>query len=54
MTKAEAIDKVLRILGNRMAMMSKPMTDEASFLSTKYCITAIDLLERQREIVMNI
>ena len=54
MTKAEAIDKVLRILGNRMAMMSKPMMEEAYSLCADYALTARELLEAQQERNMNI
>jgi len=54
MTKAEAIDKVLRILGNRMAMMSRPMREEAYSLCADYALTARELLDRQYEIAMNV
>lgn len=49
MTKNEAIDKVLRVINNRMAMASKPMREEAYQLCADYAITARDLMERAEE-----
>lgn len=54
MTKTEAIDKVLRVLNNRMAIMSKPMREEAFSLCAEYAITARELLERVEERAMGI
>ena len=53
MTKTEAINKVLTVIKNRMAMASKPMRDEADALCAEYALTARDLLERQEEILKN-
>lgn len=49
MTKTEAIDKVLRVINNRMAMMSKPMLAEAHVLCFEYQLTVDDLLKRAEE-----
>lgn len=54
MTKSEAIDKVLRVINNRLAMMSKPMRDEAFSLCTEFAITARELLERVEERAMQV
>jgi hypothetical protein len=53
MTKAEAINKVLMVIKNRMAMASKPMMEEAYACCAEYALTARDLLERQDEILKN-
>lgn len=54
MTKTEAIDKVLRVLNNRMAMMSNPMRDEAYALCFEYQLTVDDLLKRMEERSRNV
>lgn len=54
MTKTEAVDKVLRVLTNRMAMMSDPMRKEARILCFEYQLTADDLLKRAEELAKNI
>lgn len=53
MTKTEAIDKVLRVINNRLAMMSKPMREEAFQLCEEYAITARELLERTEKKTYN-
>lgn len=53
MTKTEAIDKVLRVINNRLAMMSKPMREEAFQLCEEYAITARELLERMEKKAYN-
>ena len=45
MTKEEAIIKILKVLNSRMAVMSKPMRDEALTLAEEYGINAKDLIE---------
>ena len=54
MTKTEAIDKVLLVVNNRMAMMSKPMREEAYALSLEYQLTASDLLRRMEERLLKV
>lgn len=44
MTKEEAIIKILKVLNSRMAVMSKPMKDEALTLANEYGINAKDLI----------
>lgn len=53
MTKNEAIDKVIFIIRNRMAMMSKPMREEAYSLCNEYGLTAKELLARVEERLWN-
>ena len=50
MTKEEAIVKILKVLNSRMAVMSKPMRDEALTLAEKYRINAKDLIEQWTKI----
>ena len=50
MTKEEAIVKILKVLNSRMAVMSKPMRDEALTLAEEYGITAKDLIEQWAKI----
>ena len=45
MTKEQAIVKILKVLNSRMAVMSKPMRDEALTVAEEYGITAKDLIE---------
>lgn len=54
MTKSEAIDKVLRVLTSRMAMMSNPMRQKAYLLCFEYQLTVDDLLKRAEEIAKQI
>jgi hypothetical protein len=54
MTKTEAIDKVLRVINNRLAIMSKPMREEAYALCFEYQLTANDLLGRMEERALNV
>ena len=44
MTKEEATLKILKVLNSRMAVMSKPMRDEALTLAEEYGINAKDLI----------
>ena len=44
-TKEEAIIKILKVLNSRMAVMSKPMRDEALTVAEEYGITVEDLIE---------
>lgn len=50
MTKEEAIIKILKVLNSRMAVMSKPMRDEALTLAEEYGINANDLIEQWTKI----
>ena len=52
MTKEEAIVKILKVLNSRMAVMSKPMRDEALTLAEEYGINAKDLIEGWSNIAM--
>ena len=45
MTKEEAIVKILKVLNSRMAVMSKPMKDEALTLAEECGIIVKDLIE---------
>jgi hypothetical protein len=45
MTKEEAIIKILKVLNSRMAVMSKPMRDEALTLAEEHGINTKDLIE---------
>ena len=45
MTKEEAIVKILKVLNSRMAVMSKPMRDEALTLAEEHSINTKDLIE---------
>lgn len=50
MSKEEAIVKILKVLNSRMAVMSKPMRDEALTLAEEYGINAKDLIEQWTKI----
>lgn len=50
MSKEEAIIKILKVLNSRMAVMSKPMRDEALTLAEEYGINAKDLIEQWTKI----
>ena len=54
MTKEQAIIKILKVLNSRMAVMSKPMRDEALTLAEEYGITAKDLIEEWTRIAERI
>ena len=54
MTKEQAIVKILKVLNSRMAVMSKPMRDEALTLAEEYGITAKDLIEEWTRIAERI
>lgn len=54
MTKEEAIVKILKVLNSRMAVMSKPMRDEALTLAEEYGINAKDLIEEWTRIAERI
>ena len=54
MTKEEAIVKILKVLNSRMAVMSKPMRDEALTLAEEYGINAKDLIESWTKIAMEV
>lgn len=43
-TKEQAIVKILKVLNSRMAVMSKPMRDEALTLAEEYGIKVKDLI----------
>jgi 3-hydroxyisobutyrate dehydrogenase-like beta-hydroxyacid dehydrogenase len=49
-----AIVKILKVLNSRMAVMSKPMRDEALTLAEEYGITAKDLIEAWTKIAERI
>ena len=44
MTKEQAIIKILKVLNSRMAVMSKPMRDEALTVAEEYGITVKELI----------
>ena len=52
--KEQAIIKILKVLNSRMAVMSKPMRDEALTLAEEYGITAKDLIEEWTKIAERI
>ena len=54
MTKEEASIKILKVLNSRMAVMSKPMRDEALTLAEEYGINAKDLIESWSNIAMRV
>jgi hypothetical protein len=54
MTKEQAIVKILKVLNSRMAVMSKPMRDEALTLAEEYGITTKDLIEEWTRIAERI
>jgi hypothetical protein len=54
MTKEQAIIKILKVLNSRMAVMSKPMRDEALTLAEEHGITVTDLISGYEKIVMRI
>ena len=54
MTKEQAIIKILKVLNSRMAVMSKPMRDEALTLAEERGITAKDLIEEWTRIAERI
>jgi hypothetical protein len=54
MTKEEATVKILKVLNSRMAVMSKPMRDEALTVAEEYGITAKDLIEEWTRIAERI
>ena len=54
MTKEQAIIKILKVLNSRMAVMSKPMRDEALTVAEEYGITAKDLIEEWTKIAERI
>lgn len=54
MTKEEAAVKILKVLNSRMAVMSKPMRDEALTLADEYGITVEDLIEKWTKIAERI
>lgn len=54
MTKEEAITKILKVLNSRMAVMSKPMRDDALTLATEHGITVEELVNFAYKIAMNI
>lgn len=45
MNKEEATKKILKVLNSRMAVMSKPMRDEALTLAEEHGINVEDLIE---------
>jgi hypothetical protein len=54
MTKEEAAVKILKVLNSRMAVMSKPMRDEALTLAEEYGINTKDLIEEWTKIAERI
>jgi hypothetical protein len=54
MTKEQAIVKILKVLNSRMAVMSKPMRDEALTVAEEYGITVKDLIEQWTKIAERI
>jgi hypothetical protein len=54
MTKEQAIIKILKVLNSRMAIMSKPMRDEAFALAFEHGIMVKDLIEAWTKIAERI
>ena len=54
MTKEQAIIKILKVLNSRMAIMSKPMRDEAFTLAEEHGITVAELIEEWTKIAERI
>ena len=54
MNKEEAIVKVLKVLNSRMAVMCKPVRDEALTLAEEHGITVADLINEYEKIAMRI
>ena len=54
MTKEEAIVKVLKVLNSRMAVMCKPVRDEALTLAEEHGITASELINEYEKIAMRV
>jgi hypothetical protein len=54
MTKEQAIIKILKVLNSRMAIMSKPMRDEALTLAEEHGITVAELIEEWTKIAERI
>lgn len=54
MTKEEVIVKILKVLNSRMAVMSKPMRDEALTLAEEHGINVEDLIEVWTKIAQRI
>ena len=52
--KDAAILKILKVLNSRMAVMSKPMRDEALTVAEEYGITVEDLIEEWTRIAERI
>ena len=52
--KDAAILKILKVLNSRMAVMSKPMRDEALTVAEEYGITVKDLIEQWTKIAERI
>ena len=53
-TKEEAIIKVLKVLNSRMAVMCKPVRDEALTLAEEHGITVSDLISEYEKIAMRV
>ena len=51
MTKEEATEFVLKVLGSKMAIASKATKDKAIQAATDHNITALDLINKLEEIV---
>ena len=52
--KEQAIVKILKVLNSRMAVMSKPMRDEALTLAREYCISAGELINEWEKIAQRV
>ena len=50
MTKEQAIVKILKVLNSRIAVMSKPMRDEALTVAEECGITVKELIEEWTKI----
>ena len=53
-TKEEATIKVLKVLNSRMAVMCKPVRDEALTLAEEHGITVADLINEYEKIAMRV
>ena len=54
MTKEQAIIKILKVLNSRMAVMCKPVRDEALTLAEEHGITVAELIEEWTKIAERI
>jgi hypothetical protein len=54
MTKEEALDFVLKVLGSKMALASKTTKEKAIQAAKEHNISAVELIERLENIIWKI